>query len=404
MRPRIAFRLTAASLALLAACSSETRTDVTPPDATPLDVNALGMVDGARGEVFIATSDVAPSEASVSDAGTSALRMVTVPAGVFEMGDHSGLGGEDPRHPSDELPLHTVRIDAFQMSQTEVTCAQYARFLDAMLARGAIAVSAGVVSLTPSRVTLFTTREADPASRIGFTAGAFRVLDGRENHPVTGVRWEGAALYTNWLSEGAGLARCYDVSTWAIDYAARCYRLPTEAEWEYAAVGGRTAHYPVYAWGDTVETAKANLPASGDPWETGPEPFTTPVGFYDGTLRRRQSESWPGAQESYQTADGANPLGLYDLSGNAWEWVNDWYGREYYLHSPEANPPGPTRAEASPMPDGLPYRVMRGGSWFNGEPDGHSRVSNRDPSYFRGPGDPAGPWFHVGIRVVMAHP
>lgn len=203
MRTRNASGLIAASLALLAACSSETRADVTSPDANVLDVSALDVSDSARAEVAT-TADAAQSDVSNTDGGTSPLRMVTVPAGVFEMGDHSGLGGEDPRHPSD--------------------------------------------------------------------------------------------------------------------------------------------------------------------------------------------------------ADGANPLGLYDLSGNAWEWVNDWYGREYYLHSPEANPPGSTRAEASPMPDGLPYRVMRGGSWFNGEPDGHSRVSNRDPSYFRGPGDPAGPWFHVGIRVVLARP
>ena len=64
----------------------------------------------------------------------------------------------------------------------------------------------------------------------------------------------------------------------------------------------------------------------------------------------------------------------------------------------------PTKAEASPMPDGKPYRGMRGGSWFNGAPDGHSRISNRDPSYFRGPGDPNGPWHIVGFRVVLARP
>ena len=52
------------------------------------------------------------------------------------------------------------------------------------------------------------------------------------------------------------------------------------------------------------------------------------------------------------------------------------------------------------MPDGLPYHVLRGGSWFNGAPDGHSRVSNRDPGYFRGPGDPNGPWHHIGFRLV----
>ena len=80
------------------------------------------------------------------------------------------------------------------------------------------------------------------------------------------------------------------------------------------------------------------------------------------------------------------------------------YERNYYAYSPAENPPGP--AQGSPMPDGKAYRCMRAGSWFNGE-FGHSRVSNRDPSYFRGPdpithrSDPDGPWFHIGFRVVL---
>ena len=68
---------------------------------------------------------------------------------------------------------------------------------------------------------------------------------------------------------------------------------------------------------------------------------------------------WPGAQETFQTSNGANGYGLYDMSGNVWQFVNDWYERDYYAYSPAENPPGP--ASGSPMPDGKPYRGMRGG-------------------------------------------
>ena len=122
------------------------------------------------------------------------------------------------------------------------------------------------------------------------------------------------------------------------------------------------------------------------------------------SLRRKADFGWPGEQETFQTANGANGFGLYDMSGNVWQWCTEWYERGYYAYSPAENPPGP--AQGSPMPDGKPYRCMRGGSWFNGE-FGHGRVSNRDPSYYRGPdpvtglSDADGPWFHIGFRVVL---
>ena len=86
-----------------------------------------------------------------------------------------------------------------------------------------------------------------------------------------------------------------------------------------------------------------------------------------------------------------------------WEFIWDWYGNGYYSVSPFDNPKGPDAG--SVMPDGKPYRSMRGGNWYNGIDsnnvnDGHSRVSNRDPSYFRGPLDPNHPWYHVGFRVA----
>jgi formylglycine-generating enzyme required for sulfatase activity len=218
--------------------------------------------------------------------------------------------------------------------------------------------------------------------------------------------WIGAAAYANWLSAQNGLQPCYDPTTWACDLTKNGYRLPTEAEWEYAARGGQYAPYYNYPWGNSLDVTRANWPDSRDPYEgTDPStyPWTTPVRFYDGQLHLKADYNWPGAASSYQTSNGANAFGLYDMAGNVWQFVNDWYEQNYYGVSPYDNPRGPDSGFL--MPDGKAYRGMRGGNWYNGYVtagvnDGHSRVSNRNPSYYRGPQDPNHPWYHVGFRVA----
>lgn len=318
---------------------------------------------------------------------------VLIDSGSFVMGDHHDLGGQE--HRNDEVPVHTVNIDALYVAACETTNSQYCEFLREEVAASRIKVEDGTV-YGGSRV-YFKTRAAVPHSHIGWNGETFRVVNGKDRHPVVCVRWEGAAAYCNWLSRKQGLAPCYDVGAGTCNYAQSGFRLPTEAEWEYAGRGGLHAPYTVYPWGDDPDETKANWPGSGDPYESGSLPLTAPVGFYNGQLHRKADFDWPGQLQSFQTRDGSNGYGLYDMAGNVWEWCNDWYVNPFYESSPTDNPLGPTMGQ--PMPDGNPYRVLRSGSWYNGA-QGHSRVSNRNPAHFRGPEDPDHPYYHIGFRVV----
>jgi len=319
-----------------------------------------------------------------------------IPAGQFEMGDHHGF--VDPKHGGDETPIHTVRLDAFYLGIYTVTTKEYCEFLNSALAQKQIEVRDGDVYLGGGGDLLCETRTMSPYSRIGWDGKHFSVLEKKEQHPVVCIRWPGAAAYCNWLSAKEGKPLCYNTTTWDCDSNKSGFRLPTEAEWEYAGRGGLQHPYRNFPWGDEPDATKANWPESKNPFRAGPEPWTTPVGFFNGQLHRKADFGWPGAQETSQTSNGANGYGLYDMTGNVWQFVNDWYGRDYYAYSPTNNPAGP--ASGSIMPDGKPYRGMRGGNWYNGE-NGHGRVSNRNPSYFRGPQDPNHPYYHLGFRVAL---
>jgi formylglycine-generating enzyme required for sulfatase activity len=161
--------------------------------------------------------------------------------------------------------------------------------------------------------------------------------DGGPHHPVEQVSWEEAVEFCRRLSalpDGAS--------------GRRVYRLPTEAEWEYACrAGTKTRFY----WGHVISTANANFDAkrSRDPQAYVPFHWgqTAGVGGYL-----------------------PNEFGLYGMHGNVWEWCGDWYGEDYYQHSPERDPQGP---------DGGTLRVLRGGSWFAGGAGCRSAVRHAMP-------------------------
>jgi len=324
------------------------------------------------------------------------IDFITIKSDVYLMGDHHDLGGKE--HRNDEVPVHQAHIDSFQISRYETTNIQYCEYLNFALDKGRIQVQSGYVYLKGRKEILCDTYDSDPASSILYRNNIFSVIQNRDNHPVVCIRWPGAAAFCNWMSEKKKLPSCYDLKSWKCNYSKKGIRLPTEAEWEYASRGGAKDPYFIYPWGDDADYSKVNWPGSKDPFETGPYPWTTPVGFFNGALHHQEDFNWPGSQRTYQTHDGVNGFGLYDAAGNVWEWVNDWYARDY-SNSSKVNPTGPTNG--TPMRDNKPYRVLRGGNWYNGD-EGHSRVSNRNPSYYRGPDDPDHRWYHIGFRVACA--
>ena len=231
-----------------------------------------------------------PESPVKSAAGQNAIsELVTVPAGCFQMGDTFGDGQ------SDERPAHEVCVDAFQIGRYEVTQGKWQ----------------AVMGKNPS-----------------FHKG--------ENRPVDNVSWNDVQEFLKKFSQQSG----------------KEYRLPTEAEWEYAArSGGKTEKY---AGGDDVQALAWNSLNSGG--------VTHSVG-----------------------EKGANGLGIYDMSGNVWEWCQDWRNDGYYKSSPRQNPTGPATGTS---------RVNRGGSW------------NLDPSYLRAAnrswGEPNSRSYFLGFRLASS--
>lgn len=315
-------------------------------------------------------------------AGPAPQGMVWIPGGEFTMGceDPRGSICGGPEAMSDARPLHRVYIDGFWMDQTEVTNEQFGRFVKATgyvtvaeltpkaedypgVPVDKLAAGSAVFTPTPVPVPLEDhllwwryERGADWRHPEGPGSG----LSGRETHPAVHIAYEDALAYAKWAGK----------------------RLPTEAEFEFAARGGLAGR--MYTWGDELRpggkpmanTYQGHFPER----DTGEDGFAgiAPVGRFP-----------------------ANGYGLYDMAGNVWEWCADWYDAEYYTRlaamGPLARNPAGPEASFDPTEPGERKRVQRGGSFLcTDQYCTRYMVGSRGKGEFRSSSN------HLGFRCVKS--
>ncbi len=272
--------------------------------------------------------------------------MALIPAGEFEMG--SMFDEAEP----DELPVHSVYVNAFYMDRCEVTNRQYADALNWANDQGDLIAVIGHRVFRANSGTDYPYCSALSGSdhvQITWDGDAFGVVPGREDHPMVTVTWYGAVAYANWRSGMEGKPLAYDLSTWECSFGSG-YRLPTEAEWEKAARGGEEEQR--FPWGDLINHTHANYVACA-----GWAPYDD--SGLDSATFHPEFDMVAFAYTNPVDYFPANGYGLRDMAGNIYDWCNDWYNASYYEASPYVNPHGPANGQD---------RVLRGGSWNNFAP------------------------------------
>ena len=324
--------------------------------------------------VLITSTALASLSIGIASQSGSALHpgMVWIPAGEYWMGSQS----EDF---VDALPVHRVAVDGFWMDRTTVTNAQFARFVaethyvtiaerplnpnefpgvpkDKLKPGGAVFTPpAHEVSLEdPSQWWSYV-----PGANWRHPEGPASNIAGRDSFPVVQIAWEDAQAFAKWVHK----------------------RLPTEAEFEYAARGGLDRK--PYPWGSELKP--------GGKWQANifQGHFPDHGVSEDGFGGRSPVASFP-----------PNGYGLFDIAGNVWEWCSDWYRPDYYRsvarNAVVHNPQGPADSY-DPEEAGVPKRVQRGGSFLC-----TSQYCERYLAGARGKGDPNTPSNHVGFRCVVS--
>lgn len=288
-------------------------------------------------------------------ASVPATNFVIFTNGVFTRGAD---GGPEAVGRNRSLPVHPVTLSAFALARHETTQAEFAAFLNAAWGAGlARAVSndamVDVVWVAgPTTVTVCVANAPEPGLRFDprvddapFAPGVWQGTS-LARHPVTRVTWHGAALYANWRSRAAGGTVAYawrDGRLEPVAAGGAGYRLPREAEWERASAGsdGR-AHR--YAFGDNWDPARANV-AEAPRGERAPDaPLTVPADA-------------PAPWSPADASDAAQPL---HLTGNVWEWCEDWYGD--YEAAPARDPRGPA-VGTDKLVRGGSYRTRAEAAW-----------------------------------------
>ncbi len=329
---------------------------------------------GYRHNWFVTSSHAAVETAGMiklntaKPSGPAPAGMVWVPGGTFWMGSEQF---------PDAKPVHKVTVDGFWMDQTEVTNAQFQQFVDAT---GYVTIAEqkpdlpqlpkaerdtlepfSIVFAAPEKPVDPNAGDTNPLQWWKAVKGAdWRHPEGRasnikerQNHPAVHIAYDDAVAYAKWAKK----------------------RLPTEAEWEFAARGGLDRQR--FCWGDD---ARPSGKCMANTWQ-GTFPNLNTV--EDGFKTTAPAASFP-----------ANGFGLHDMAGNVWEWCADWYQPNYYSYSQSQNPQGPP-ASFDPAEPGVPKRVQRGGSFLCAE-----NYCMRYLPGARGKGEPASPANHIGFRCV----
>jgi len=282
---------------------------------------------------------------------TTTLQSVSVPAdmvriqgGTFTMGSTAN----EPERDSDEVQ-HQVTVSSFYIGKYEVTVGEFQRFVNATEYRTEAEKDGGGYVWTGSQFE----KKADANWKNPY-------FSQEDNHPVVLVSWNDAVQYCNWLSGQEKLTSAYTINgnNVTLNKNANGYRLPTEAEWEYACRAETTTSFNT---GNNITTSQAN---------------------YNGNYPYNNNAK--GEYRKNTTAVGSfapNVWGIYDMHGNVWEWCWDWYGNYS------------SRLQTDPLGASLRYnRVIRGGSWFNSAKD--VRSANR------GDGSPGYRGNYLGFRLV----